>query len=550
MSRNNNYLTKQNFNTLNSSTNYNRRKAIRRRLESHSNLGTSLQNNNYQNSNINPNTNINTNTSSSQIGHNHSFRTGSINLNSSVNNNSQNHFRNFQTISVNDGSLTSYRKRNINNNMFISVYKDKKDFSKKLFEIEEEKKKEENEEKKEKEESAKIEENIGSEIKDTVKCYICLDKITKPKMCPHCHRIACEKCLYNWFITLNKIKCGFCREKTSFNSMISVPFMDIVVDFVDKYFKKKTEEEKGKNILDKDFIEYCPEHVNELLYYYCLDCGKAYCKTCFVFFGEEKDKHVGHSIIEYEKYKNMSFPLLKKNKEKLEKNIEHVQENINRCLAYKKIYEHERKMGNEFIKQLQNEFNKHIDNIMNIIDEQINKLKGYINEYNKHQKELEEFYDSMKNKSYDKSCESLIIKLTKINQQKFFSSKDIKKLNDLSKEMFVNTYQSKFGQFNHDNMFLKKGLKLGNSPYEIVIDNKQRNEVHICLLLPKDKTNIKHNYQALAFIKKKGESIQSYDLDEFKEDENYIYLRKKIPWDFFGQSIFEIKGILYDFYFS
>ena len=61
-----------------------------------------------------------------------------------------------------------------------------------------------------------------------------------------------------------------------------------------------------------------------MLYYYCLDCGKAYCKTCFVFFGDEKDKHNGHSIIEYEKYKNMSFPLLKKNTDKLEKNIEHI----------------------------------------------------------------------------------------------------------------------------------------------------------------------------------------------------------------------------------
>ena len=158
----------------------------------------------------------------------------------------------------------------------------------------------------------------------------------------------------------------------------------------------------------------------------------------------------------------------------------------------------------------------------------------------------------MKNKkgNSDKSCESLIIKLTNINQQKFFSSKDIKKLNELSKEMFVNTYQSKFGEFNHDSMFLKKGLKLGNSSYEIVIDNKQRNEVHISLLIPKEKTIIRHNFQALAFIKKKGECIQSYDLDEYKEDNNYIYLRKKIPWDFFGQSIFEIKGILYDFYIA
>ena len=49
-----------------------------------------------------------------------------------------------------------------------------------------------------------------------------------------------------------------------------------------------------------------------MLYYYCLNCGKPYCKICFVFFGEEKDRHNGHRIIEYEKYKNKSIPLLKK----------------------------------------------------------------------------------------------------------------------------------------------------------------------------------------------------------------------------------------------
>jgi prefoldin subunit 5 len=206
--------------------------------------------------------------------------------------------------------------------------------------------------------------------------------------------------------------------------MVSVPFMDVVVDFVDKFFNNKNSEEE-KNNSDKEFSEYCPEHKNEILYYYCLDCGKAYCKTCFVFFGEEKDKHVGHSIIEYEKYKNMSFPLLKKNKEKLEKNIYHVEENIKRCFAYKKIYEHEREVGNKFILKLQNEFNKHIDEIMDTINEQISQLKGYINEYNKYKNEVEDFYDLMKNKkgNSDKSCESLIIKLTNINQQKFFRQK-------------------------------------------------------------------------------------------------------------------------------
>ena len=91
---------------------------------------------------------------------------------------------------------------------------------------------------------------------------------------------------------------------------------------------------------------------------------------------------------------------------------------------------------------------------------------------------------------------------------------------------------------------------MGSTPYEIVIDNKQRNEVQISLLMPKEKTPINHNFQAICFIKKKGENIQSYDLDEYKEDENCHYLKKKIPWDYFGQSIFKLKGILYDFYFS
>ena len=547
MSQSNNYLTAKKFTSLNSSSYYNNRTSIRRRLDFQPKLRNLPENSNTNNYRQNSNNKFNSISiqSTSRIYNRQVMKKNSSTLITETQHQpTLTTQKNSQTIDRDD-NYNSYRHRNLNKNVYISIYKNKKNLGKKLTEIEEEQKKEENEKLKEKE--------IGSEIKDTVKCYICFDKITKPKMCPHCHRIACEKCLYNWFINLKKEFCGFCREKINFNQMVSVPFMEKVVNFVDKFFNKKNISEDNDYNSNKDFLEYCPEHLNEMLYYYCLDCGKAYCKTCSVFFGEEKDKHNGHSIIEYEKYKNMSFPVLKKNKEKLEKNIQHVEENIKRCYAYKTIYEHERKVGNEFIKKLQNEFNGHIDNIINIIEQQISQLKQYVGEYNKYKNELDDFYNAIKNKKNNSeiSCESLIIKLTKINQQKFFSSKDIKKLNDLSKEMFVNTYQSKVGIFNHDNIFLKKGLKLGNSPYEIVIDNKQRNEVQISLLIPKEINNtIKHNFQALAFIKKKGECSKSIDLDEVKEDENYFYLRKKIPWDFFGQSIFEIKGILYDFYFS
>ena len=530
--------------------NYRNTLRFRRRWESIRTSGQSVENNNLRN-NISNNS-INENEDNNNQSNQRNAISNTIDVNSNINiqniiNNGNNTSRhNENSIRINNESPTTIndfrtrRARNIKRpeNLKISAYNNKN--NKKLNEIEEEEKKKE---------EICTEENIGSEIKDTVKCYICLDKITKPKMCPRCHRIACEKCLYNWFINLKKTKCGFCRENAKFNEMVSVPFMDAVVNFVEKYFNKKPE---VANTIDKEFLEYCPEHKNEMLYYYCLDCGKAYCKTCFVFFGDEKDKHNGHSIIEYEKYKNMSFPLLKKNTDKLEKNIEHIEENIKRCLAYKKVYEHERIAGNKLIYNLQIEFNKQMDEIINTIDEQIKKLKEYVKEYDKYKKEVEDFYELMKHKNNnsDKSCESLIIKLTKINQQKFFSSKEIDKFIDLSKNIYVNTYQSKIGEFNHENMFLSKGLKMGNSPYEIVIDNKQRNEVQISLLMSKDKKYINHNYQAFIFIKKKGEGIQSYDLDELREDENCYCLRKKIPWDYFGQSIFKLKGVLYDFYIS
>ena len=145
-----------------------------------------------------------------------------------------------------------------------------------------------------------------------------------------------------------------------------------------------------------------------------------------MFFGEEKDKHVGHSIIEYEKYKNMSLPLLKKNLDKLESNIQHVEENIQRCISYKNSYEHQRQVGNNFLNNLQDAFNNQMDKIILSIDDHIKKLKDYINEYNKYKKDIDAFYGTIKHKKsnqQDKSCESLIIKLTNINQHKFFRLK-------------------------------------------------------------------------------------------------------------------------------
>ena len=75
-------------------------------------------------------------------------------------------------------------------------------------------------------------------------------------------------------------------------------------------------------------------------------------------------------------------------------------------------------------------------------------------------------------------------------------------------------------------------------------------EVIISVNIPRNKFHGVHNFKGIIFIRKKGECMQSYDLDEYSEDYNFYYLKKKIPWDFIGSSIFKLKGIMHDFYFS
>ena len=167
------------------------------------------------------------------------------------------------------------------------------------------------------------EENIGNEIKDTVKCKMCFQKMIHPKMCPKCQNISCEKCLYNWFLKEQNKECNYCKEPINFYEFISVPFMDTIVDFVEKviYDRKKfsssfqsindynidnINEEILKNDNSNTLNDCCEIHNSEKIYYFCLNCNKGYCKTCFVFFGKEKDRHINHKIIEYSNYKKLN----------------------------------------------------------------------------------------------------------------------------------------------------------------------------------------------------------------------------------------------------
>ena len=200
-----------------------------------------------------------------------------------------------------------------NNNINIYKYKkNKKDeLNKKLMEEtkqkENELKKKEMEKKKlnelkkiemEKKELEKIrkENELQEQIRDSLKCYICLSKVTKPKMCNFCKKICCEVCINKWLE--NKSFCGMCKHPITAQDMINLPFLDDMSQFFinnidNKEHKSKKEEinndlntiaELIENSLILDNNEnnnICPKHKYKFEYY-CIQCTNYYCSQCFI----------------------------------------------------------------------------------------------------------------------------------------------------------------------------------------------------------------------------------------------------------------------------
>lgn len=402
------------------------------------------------------------------------------------------------------------------------------------------------------------EENLGNEIKDTVKCKICLQKMIHPKMCPKCKNISCEKCLYNWFLKEQNKECNYCKEPINFYEFISVPFMDTIVDFVEKviYDRKKYsssfQNNYESNICDvneenniKNIKENCDTHQSEKIHYYCLNCNKGYCKTCFVFFGNEKDKHVNHKIIEYSNYKSSNLSLLAKQEEKIEYNINYINDLIKQCNSYKILYENQQKNINDYISVILKEYNDKMDKVIRDIDNKIDELKQYIESYQKAKNEIDDFFQKLTVKSrYSSNLQYILEK----NENLCNNKVDLNMILNIPENFNLNIYKSKEEEFNLDIKYLNKKIIIGEQ-IEITVDNnKLKNHLNINFSIPKDNKN-SHFYKVILYCKiKESNIINVYFLDDLKEKKNYYIIGKKIQYS--DDSIFEIKSIIYDFFLN
>ena len=246
-----------------------------------------------------------------------------------------------------------------------------------------------------------------AEIMDQLKCYICIDKLKKPRMCKYCNRPACEKCLKIWLD--EKHKCGFCRKRINYNETIEVPIINDIAEFFMKNINNEKEHVDNKNNINENkdnnfesgvYDSYseisnlklreeeniCQKHKHKYEYF-CYQCNQKYCDKCLVVCNNSSKIHENHLIV--------PLAQLEKNNNKIKEAMEEYQKlkqtnsDIDNLL---KIYELK-------IRELEiekNNFINHIDLIKDKINQDLNnKINDLSFNYNIIKSKIDEFANSI-----------------------------------------------------------------------------------------------------------------------------------------------------------
>ena len=461
-----------------------------------------------------------------------------------------------------------------------------------------------------------------NKIKELMTCFLCHEKVSNPRICPNCFKIACEGCLKKWFNNKNNKKCFNCHNNITLEKMVFIPVINNISNILNKItfdikndsslvFKqlnsKKTYNNLNKNRMNKKsnadsnrsniscctmgnikqkspnnsldlrncinqtkhrkfpnsisetplsyisknepiYKEHCPSHPDQLLFYYCVDCEKSYCRTCFVFFGQEKNNHIGHQILDYEKFKNKNnFELLKQTKD-LKENNNKINIFINQCEYMKNCYLNEKEIVNNYVKSFINSYNEKIDENIKKINDLINNYKNYNQQINQTRENIKKFY-STKSQEININQMNLLNDVKKTNN--FIYTKDIDNFADLSPKFLFNIYHSELKQFDIVDKNFRFKTKLDNSKYSLVVLRKE-NEIQIYIYYPTEKeTQNKKSILPYVYLKRKDNNWELFELKEFLTYNGHNYFIKRFNAECFCElnSYIKIKGVLYENFF-
>ena len=336
----------------------------------------------------------------------------------------------------------------------------------------------------------KKEREIEAKVRQNLKCYICLTKVIKPKMCKYCKKISCERCINKWMETHNY--CGFCKKNLNPQDLISLPFLDDMskyfINNIDSYPKNNQyNDPSNMNNVNKN-IQYsnpnnnvnikgtnnnsqnkviCPIHNNKIEYY-CVQCDKYFCSNCLVFFGEETKKHKNHLIIPASKINNLSLKEAIKEYKKLFVTQNIIDKYIDLCKV--KIRENKIKQG-----EIANFMNLIRDLYIKKIEENLNDLKLFMNNLKNLREQIENkiasipngFNNIINNNDY---AQGHIVSedLRKINNIDANIEYYLKQKIKISPKLFLDNYESDYiefslpfsGQYNEGIEVFKKRLNI------------------------------------------------------------------------------------------
>ena len=447
-----------------------------------------------------------------------------------------------------------------------------------------------------------------NKIKELMICFLCNKNSILPKLCPNCRKIACQECLKKWYLTEKNNKCFYCKNEENYSNMVGIPIISNISIILNKinsssiymntsnfkldeknektltfFNEKNTNSYTKKNLTlnnavtnlklnlfknlknkklnnpirkipfiqkpkkDYSISEHCPTHPDELLFYYCSDCQKSYCRTCFVFFGKEKNNHIGHKIIDYQKMKNLGNQDILSTIKYLKEKFDEIDNIIEECEVLKKCYTSEKEMVNKYMKIIINKYNEKIDEKIKKLNELIINYKSYIENIKIIQDNIQKYifikYDENENIIHE---DNLLINVAKIKNLEYLKNTDI--YVDLSPKIIFNVYQTEIKQFDIFNVNFRLKAKLNNSHYNLIVLKKEK-EIQIYIYYPCE--NNKQNKRFIlpyVYLKKKDNDWEIFELDEFLIYKNHNYFIKRFDANKFCKlnDFIKIKGVLYE----
>lgn len=340
-------------------------------------------------------------------------------------------------------------------------------------------------------ESMKKEIQLENEIRDHLKCYICLTKVNKPAMCKYCKKICCLPCINKWLV--NHHFCGMCKHLITHQDMIPLPFLDDMSTYfianIDNHPKNNPnninqnqnnigmKNNNKINISNKnqqninesnDNKDICPKHKTKIDYY-CIQCNKYFCSNCLVFFSEEGKKHQNHLVLPLSKMNNLGI----KEAVNQYKQLPQTKNIIDNLIALINM----RLKENEIKKENTKNYIKLIEDLyLKKIEDNTKELKAILTNLTSQKDSIETSINSVPNgfsnivDRNDFVQGSIVSKdLQKLNRVNENLENEIKEISEINPKLYIENYETDLleinipygGQYN-------EGLELTNYKLDII----------------------------------------------------------------------------------